>query len=447
MNRILVILAFFFTSCVENRQGNADQADFTVVIHTSYELNGLHPVNDFSTLRSHIYTYTHRPLLKINLKTSDLEPLLITGLPTTEDGKKFLYSLREDMTWDDGSPVTRDDVAFTLKMNLCPLSNNQAIRPLYSNVIKNYEPHPDDPNQFHLICNEQHAGNNQILVEANLMQKSRWDSTGIFDQISFEQIVNNSFERTNEVNAFFDRFNAPANQFEPECINGLGPYQITEWERGQYITLERKEDWWGDGESGLYYDNHPSRIIFRIIKDDNATFLAFRNGQIDVGNRLGTDELLRLRESEDFNTHYESSFVDQFSYSYVGMNCRPENRNRPPYFTDPAVRRAIAHATPVRSMIRDLLHGQGGTEQISMVSALKKDEYNDTLPFIEYDLNKAAALLHASGWVDSDGDGTRDREVNGIQVPFSFELNYMTGNQTTENICLMIRGVTQQNWH
>lgn len=440
MKRILlfIVLLAILSSCVENTQRNEAQEDFSVVIHTSYEPNGLHPVNDFSTLRSHIYMYTHRPVLKVDLETFELLPILLTELPTTTDGQKYLYSLRDDVRWDNGDRVTRDDVAFTLKMNLCPLSNNQAIRPLYAGVIKGYEPHPTDENKFYLICNEQHAGNNQILIEANLIQKSRWDSTGIFDSVAFDEIVNDTFERTEEINTYFERFNAPANQYEPEKINGLGPYQITEWEKGQYITLERKENWWGNGQSGIYCDNHPSKIVFRIIKDDNATMLAFRNGQIDVSNRLGTDELLRLRESDDFNANYESAFVDQFSYGYIGLNSRPSDE-RQPFFTDQRVRRAMAHATPVRSIINDLLHGKGGTEQVSMVSKLKKDEYNDTLGFIEYDLEKARELLDDAGWVDTDGDGLRDKTIDGKSVPFSFDLNFMGGNQTTENTCLLIQ--------
>lgn len=441
MKRFLALLLFalLLYGCVENTERNEVEEDFSVVIHTSYEPNGLHPVNDFSTLRSHIYMYTHRPLLKVDLETFDLTPILLTQLPTTDDGQKYLYTLRSDVTWDDGTTVTREDVEFTLKMNLCPLSNNQAIRPLYSSVIQDYQPHPSDTNSFYLICNEQHAGNNQILIEANLIQRSRWDSSGIFDAIPLASIVEDSFERTDEMNSYFNRFNAPANQYDPLKINGLGPYQITEWEKGQYITLERKDDWWGNDETGLYFDNHPKKIIFRIIKDDNATMLAFRNGQIDVSNRLGTDELLRLRETEGFNEKFESAFVDQFSYSYLGMNCRPSNKERTPYFVDPLVRRAMAHATPVRTIIDDLLHGVGGTEQVSMVSQLKKDEYNDTLNFIEFDLQKAGDLLDEAGWIDTDGDGLRDKVIEGSITPFSFELNFMGGNQTVEDGCLLLK--------
>lgn len=436
---ILFITSALLSSCVENTQRKEVQEDFTVVIHTSYEPNGLHPVNDFSSLRSHIYMYTHRPLLKVDLGSFELQPLLVTELPQSEDGQRYLYTLRNDVTWGNGEKLTREDVEFTLKMNLSPLSNNQAIRPLYSSVIQGFEAHPDNPNQFYLLCNEQHAGNNQILIEANLIQKSAWDSTGLFDGISLEQIIADEFERTEEINNYFGRFNDASNQYEPENLEGLGPYRIAEWERGQYITLERKEDWWGDNESGMYFDNNPSKIIFRIIKDDNATLLAFRNGDIDVSNRLGTDELLRLREKEEFNANFESDFVDQFAYSYMGLNCRPTAKERTPYFTDKLVRRALAHATPVRAIMEDLLHNQGGAEQITMVSALKEDQFNDTLDFIEYDLEKAATLLSEAGWTDSDGDGILDREIDGTSTAFSFELNYMSGNQTTEATCLMIK--------
>lgn len=435
----ILLLGLIFSSCMSNPNNSQSQQDFSVVIHTSYEPNGLHPVNDFSSMRSHIYIYTHRPLLKINLESFDLEPLLVTEKPTTEDGITYLYSLREDVTWDDNSPLTREDVLFTLKMNLHPLSNNQALKPLYGSVIAGFEPHPENDSQFYLICKELHAGNNQILTEANILQKSAWDSTGIFDNVSLASILEDSFERTEEVNAYFERFNDPANQFNPNRINGLGPYQLTEWEKGQYLTLLRKPNWYDAGKDGLYNKNNPEKIIFQVIKDDNATFLAFRNQQVDVSNRLGTDELLRLQENEDFNENYESAFVDQFAYSYMGMNCKPSRHQRTPFFIDPIVRRAMAHATPVRSGITDLLHGKGATEQITMVSALKTKEYNDTLPFIKYNLEKAKNLLVSAGWTDTDGDGLLDKSIDGTSTPFAFKLNYISGNQSTEDMCLLMR--------
>ncbi len=434
-----LLALFLYTSCVETAQNQTDDTDFSVVIHTSYEPNGLHPVNDFSSMRSHIYLYTHRPLLKINLETFDLEPLLVTEPPTTEDGLKYLYTLRNDVTWDDGSPFTLQDVLFTVKMNLHPLANNPALKPLYGSVIAGLEAHPDDENKFYLICKEMHAGNNQILTEANILQKTAWDSIGIFDTVTLASILDDSFQRSDEVNSFFERFNDPSNQFEPTKINGLGPYQLTEWEKGQYLTLEKKINWYDSGKAGTYNQNNPEKIVFRIIKDDNATLLAFRNQQVDVSNRLGTDELLRLQENEYFNAQYNSAFVDQFAYSYMGMNCRPTRHQRTPYFTDPLVRRAMAHATPVKSGIEDLLHGKGATEQITMVSALKTKEYNDTLPFLEYDLNKSNELLTLAGWIDTDNDGIRDKSIDGEITPFSFQLNYISGNQSTEDMCLLMK--------
>ncbi len=45
---------------------------------------------------------------------------------------------------------------------------------------------------------------------------------------------------------------------------------------------------------------------------------------------------------------------------------------------------------------------------------------------IAQNLDKAEDLLDEAGWDDSDGDGIRDKEINGRVVPFEFTLNYVT---------------------
>ena len=78
-----------------------------------------------------------------------------------------------------------------------------------------------------------------------MQQKSYWDPKGILDKISFEEIISQEFEETNEISNWFNEFNHADNGYQPEKLVGLGHYQVDEWVASQYITLVRKKDWWG----------------------------------------------------------------------------------------------------------------------------------------------------------------------------------------------------------
>ena len=49
------------------------------------------------------------------------------------------------MRWDDGSELTAQDIEFTTKLQLCPLTDNANVRGNYSSVIKDIIFYPDNP--------------------------------------------------------------------------------------------------------------------------------------------------------------------------------------------------------------------------------------------------------------------------------------------------------------
>jgi ABC-type transport system substrate-binding protein len=120
----------------------------------------------------------------------------------------------------------------------------------------------------------------------------------------------------------------------------------------------------------------------------------------------------------------------------MGLNMKPDGIKHKPFFVDQQVRRAMAYLIPIDEIIEVMMHGQG-SRQASLISPLKST-YNDTLKLIPLDIQKAKELLTQAGWVDTDGDNIRDKVINGVKIPFSFKLSYMSSPSTTE-IVLMIK--------
>ncbi len=420
-------------SCVNER----DLSKNTVIAHITIQPDGLHPFNDNSSIRSYIFNYTQKTLIKLDIESLEYIPSLVKAMPVASaDNLSFEYEIKEGVLWDDGTELNAEDVAFSVKLMLCPLTNNAQIRSNYSTVIKSIELDPSNPMKFTMHAQNVHWDNKFIFSELYMVQKNLWDPNGVLNNVTFAELLSENFKETTVLSDFFNNYNNADNSYKPHKLLGLGAYQVTEWEASQYITIEKKKDWWGSKDSSIYNKAYPDKIIFKIITEDASSYLALKNQEIDVTTSIGTVKLMKLQEREYFNNNYDSDFLDQYSFSYMGLNMKPDGIKQKPFFVDQKVRRAMAYLVPVDEIIEVMMHGQG-SRQASLISPLKST-YNDTLKLIPLDIEKAKELLTQAGWVDTDEDNIRDKMINGVKTPFSFKLSYMS-SPISKEIVLMIK--------
>jgi len=430
---LTLFISATLASCVKKR----DLSQNTVIAHILSQPDGLHPFNDNSAMRTFVFQYTQKTLIKLDIESLEYIPMLAKEMPTaSEDNLSFTYELKDGIKWDDGTPLTAKDVAFSVKLMLSPLTNNAQIRSNYTTVIKSIELDKENPMKFTMHAQNVHWDNKYIFSELYMVQKSLWDKKGVLDNVTFADLLSDDFKETEVLSDWFNAYNNADNSYQPELLVGLGAYQVTEWVASQYITIEKKENWWGKNDSSVYSKAYPDKIIFKIIKEDASAYLALKNQEIDVTYSLGTIKLMKLQEREYFNDNYESAFLDRYAFSYLGMNMKPDGIKRKPYFVDQKVRRAMAYLLPLDEIIEVMMHGKA-SRQASLISPLKKT-YNDTLQLIPLDIEKAKELLAEAGWVDTDGDNIRDKMINGVKTPFSFKLSYMS-SPTSKEIVLMIK--------
>lgn len=430
---ITLFVSTILISCVKER----DLSQNTVIAHITIQPDGLHPFNDNSTIRSYIFNYTQKTLIKLDIESLEYIPLLVKNMPAASaDNLSFEYEIKQGVLWDDGTELNAEDVAFSVKLMLCPLTNNAQIRSNYSTVIKSIELDPSNPMKFTMHAQNVHWDNKFIFSELYMVQKSLWDPNGVLDNVTFAELLSENFKETTVLSDFFNSYNNADNSYKPHKLLGLGAYQVTQWEASQYITIEKKENWWGAEDASVYNKAYPDKIIFKIITEDASSYLALKNQEIDVTTRIGTVKLMKLQEREYFNNNYDSDFLDQYSFSYMGLNMKPDGIKQKPFFVDQKVRRAMAYLIPIDEIIEVMIHGKG-SRQASLISPLKST-YNDTLKLIPLDIEKAKELLTEAGWVDTDKDNIRDKMINGVRIPFSFKLSYMS-SPISKEIVLMIK--------
>ena len=102
-----------------------------------------------------------------------------------------------------------------------------------------------------------------------------------------------------------------------------------------------------------------------------------------------------------------------YNFFYIILNTKNEK------LSDKRVRRALAHLLEINKMVEVLYGGYG--QPIAHPFPSEAPYFRKDLPLIEYSPEKAAQLLDEAGWTDTDGDGIRDKEINGVSTPLSLQ--------------------------
>lgn len=299
-------------------------------------------------------------------ENNEAMPVLLTEMPSlenggvSEDGKTLTLKLRDDITWSDGEPITADDFIFTWEMFNNPA--NAAIAFPYD-LIETME--AVDPTTVVLTFFEPFIP---------------WRAT-ILREILPAHVLRPVFEAEGTLD------NASWN-FEPTV--GCGPYVLADWESGSYAQFVRNEN----------YYNEPAKIdevFIRFVPDPTAQTTALLNGDVDLG--------------------FLPPFADRPVLKSVGIVVVPVNSGynegwfanleNNPAMQELEVRKAVAMCLDRSSFIEDVLFGE--TEIAT--SFWHNTQWEDpTLEPWPYDPAMAAELLEQAGWIDSNGDGIRDKD-------------------------------------
>ncbi len=464
VNSFLILLSLFFAGCggndsstplAQKDSSTVSQAKFirfkdaeqflpswsksnTLVYLSISQPEELHPTNGISGDRTEIQSYTQVYLINIDYQNLTVKPAAVEQLPTiSEDGRLYTYQLRNDITFDDGSPITVDDVIFTFMANKCPLTNNPSAKSFLDNlqdIVKN----KNKPGEFTAVMKEKYIHNLDLMEDFPLMQRSFFDKNKVMANYTFAQFDDKTFkaDQHKDLNDWATEFNSAKYGHDPNYLVGAGPYRVEKWESGQSIILVRKKNHWSEKSANPLIQAYPERIIFKVNKDENSQILEFKSQTLDASTYLSTKTLLELQKDPAFNANYNSAFTSTYNFWYVSMNTRPDGIKNKKLFTDKRVRRAMALLTPV-DQINKVLNDGRNTRMVGPVSPLKP-EYNDDLKLIGLDVEAAKKLLDEAGWKDTDGDNIRDKIIDGVKVKFEFNLNYMTSTVDWKTTALMM---------
>ena len=327
--------------------------------------------------------HVHEPLIQSTLITTDLnlefQNDLATSYECSEDGLTWTFTIRDDVKFTDGEPLTARDVAFTVN----GITNNAA-------------------------------------AEADL---SMVDEAVVIDDTTVELRLNKPFNALLYTLAVMGI--VPEHAYGPDYgANpiGSGRYMLEQWDKGQQVILKANPDYYGEPVK-------MQRVVVVFMEED-ASIAAAQAGQVDVAYTSAT-------YYDVVPAGYELLACTSVDSRGVSLPCVPAGTTKSndgvdyaqgnDVTCDVAVRRALNYATDRNRLISNVLNGYG-TPAFSVGDGLP---WSSEDMMCETDLEKARQILEDAGWVDS-GDSIRAKD--GVRC--AFDLYYTAGDSARQGIAM-----------
>lgn len=185
-----------------------------------------------------------------------------------------------------------------------------------------------------------------------------------------------------------------------------GPFTVVEYSPEERLVVERNEEYWGDRAK-------LDKITFRFFPDDTTRVLALQNGEVDLINDVPQGILGTLEGKP--GTQIEKSPVGNVTLMYLA---RRDAAGTPKLLADPKLRRAIAASMDTASFVKGVL--DGNAEQVVTVAPpAVLGEFADLVKGVPYDTAEAERLLDEAGWT-RQGDGIRTKGGKPLEVSIIF---------------------------
>ncbi len=339
----------------------------------------------------------------------EMVPFLAAEIPTlengglAEDGRSVTWKLKPDLKWSDGEPFTAEDVVFTFEFITNP--------DVGTTTAGTYE-----------VIESVEALDDQT-VKVNFKQPNpAWylNFVGTEGMILPQHI----YEEYNGTNAR----QAPAN-LEPV---GTGAFRVVEFKPGDTVVYEANPNY-RDAENVGF-----QRIELKGGGDaTSAARAVLQTGDADFAYNLQLEapvlqELANAGQGEVVtipNSLVERILINQTNPNEEVNGERSSLEAPHPFLTDESVRQAFNLAID-RDSIANQLYGPTGDVTANFL--VLPEEFRSSNTSYEFDLEQAAALLDEAGWVDTNNNGTRDKD--GTEMTIIFQTSVNPVRQKTQEI-------------
>lgn len=299
----------------------------------------------------------------------ELHPALATAWEPNTDYSEFTFTLRDDVTFHDGTPFTAD-----------------AVKASFDHIVS------------------------ESVLESggkSLLQDHTYVETVVVDDYTVTVKFGASYPTfLRDAARQWLSISSPAalEQYGQEYGRnpvGTGPFKFVQWDAQSQIVLERNPDYnWGPEFAAHQGPAHLDQVIFRILPEAATRLTAFETGEILIASEPPALDAIALAESG-------SATIDTFAQPGVPAILMINATKAPT--DDVNVRKAMVLAVNQEELAQTAFQ-ELGLPAYSVVSPTTWSYDEASASLYRYDPEEAARLLEESGWVDSDGDGIREKD-------------------------------------
>lgn len=278
------------------------------------------------------------------------------------DPQTYIFKLRPDLKFSDGSPLTADDVVYTYESVINP-DFNAPDRALYSPISAIEAVDPQTV---------------KFTLSAPYAPLLSYLDKGIVSKAAVE--------------AGKDPATDPI---------GAGPMVLSAWNRGSDIVLKANPGYWGGAPE-------VTDVTVKIIGDNSARAQAFEAGDLDViQSPLSPNDIARLKADDRFGNVITAGL----GVTYINYNTKD------PVLADPGMRQAFSMLIDQNSIVNDIY--QGVDQVASSIILPSSWAYSADIKQPTFSIEGAVKKFNELGWKDSDGDGILDKDGKKLTVTLS----------------------------
>jgi peptide/nickel transport system substrate-binding protein len=371
-----------------------------------------------------IFGLVYEGLITENPLTGEKEAALAESWEVSEDKLSIVVTLKEDLKWSDGQPLTVDDVIF---------SYNQ----LYLN--------PDIPNNYRdgfKIGRSQTFPKITKLDDRRIEFKITESYAPFLDNLGVPILPKHILESTIQKkgkDGKLDFLSTWGVDTPPEKIIVSGPYQLKRYDTSERIIFEKNPYYWKKDRQGNQLPNI-DRVIWAIVESQDTSLLQFRSKSLDS---IGVPpEYYSLLKKEDERGNFQIyNGGPAYGTTFLSFNLNQGSRKGKPlvypikakWFNNVKFRQAVAYAIDRQRMINNIYRGLG--EKQNSFMSMQSPYYDKTLQGYKYNPEKAKALLLEAGFKYNSDNQLVDSDGNRVR----FNLITNAGNKTREAMATQIQ--------
>jgi peptide/nickel transport system substrate-binding protein len=330
-------------------------------------------------------------LLRVDRKTQELRPELATAWKVSKDSREITFTLRPGVLFSDGTPLSTDDVAFTMTRLMDPAlhsSTGDAFRSAPGNVTTK------------VISKDQIS----VTFPAPIIGLDR-----LFDQVAI--VSAHSAHKDSAV---------------------LGPFMVAEYKPGSSVLLRRNPNYWKKDEQGHslpYLDS----VRLDIQPNRDIEMLRFTRGELDIINALDTESFDRLASTNSQMVHDAGVSLDSEQLWFNQVGSAPIPAYKLAWFQSTNFRRSISLAINRDDLARIAFNGHA-RPAVGPVSPSNRFWFNTKLAADRNDPAAALQRLQKDGFRLQNGTLL---DKDGHAVEFSIVTN--SGSKTRERMAVLMQ--------